>query len=275
MHISAAWADALSNGRCDGKGGLSAQTVKHLYRTLSQALKRAVRWRLIVQNPAEAVDPPRSPRRDMESLTPAQSGKLLHAIDSSALYMPVLLALMTGMRRREILGLRWRDVDLDRAVLSVRQTLQRTTDGLSFEAPKTRRSKRKIDLPASTVVTLRQHKKRQAEDLLARGVRDRFDLVICRRDGQPIQPRSLTKDFARTIARLDLPRVRFHDLRHTHITFGLEAGIHPKIMSERAGHASVSITLDTYSHASDSLQKDAAQSIDALLRTAIEHKQAN
>ncbi len=141
--------------------------------------------------------------------------------------------------------------------------------------PKTSRSRRTIDLPASLVTILGIHKKRQTEDLLALGRPDRLELVVCRSDGKPFQPRSLAKEFARTIKRHGLARVRFHDLRHSHIALGLMAGVHPKIMSARAGHASVSIALDTYSHAVPSLQKDAACSIDALLRPAIEHKMAN
>ena len=282
IHIQEAWSQAQAAGRRDGKGGLSAQTVKHHHRVLSQALKWAVRLRLLAQNPVEHVDAPRPRRREMQILSPAEVAQVLAAVDGTWLHMPILLAVTTGMRRGEILGLRWRDVDLDAGALSVRQMLEQTRgdaagdDGrrpsvLRFQEPKTARSRRRLDLPAMTVDALRGHKARQAERLLALGHRQTGDdLVIARQDGEPLHPDTLTKEFAGVVAGLDVPRVRFHDLRHTHLSHLLLNGVHPKVASERAGHASVTITLDTYSHVLPGMQADAAKSIDALLRTAIE-----
>ena len=149
---------------------LSAHTVKHLHRVLSQALKQAVRLRLLPRNPADDVDPPRPARLEMKILDQAQTARLLEAAETSPIYMPVLLAVTTGMRRGECLALRWRDADLDAGTLSVVATLEETkTPGerrhtLGFKAPKTDRSRRTIALPALTVEAMKRHRVRQAED---------------------------------------------------------------------------------------------------------------
>lgn len=272
LHVSAAWSKGLAQGRRDGTGGLSAQTVKHHHRILSQALKRAVRWRLVARNPAEDVDPPRPQRKEIAILSREETATLLKAINHTRLYIPVLLAVTTGMRRGEVLGLRWRDVDLEDGALSVAQVLEQTSDGLSFQPPKTARSRRLITLPALTVNALRSHKARQAQERLKLGLgRDDDGLVVCRSDGQPVQPRSLTHEFTRQVKRAGGRRVRFHDLRHTHISHLLQNGVHPKVASERAGHASVSITLDVYSHVMPGMQEEAASRIDEFLGTVLEH----
>ena len=250
---------------------LSAQTVKHCHRVLSQALRQAVRLRLLASNPADAVDAPRVARTEMKVLDQAQTATLLKATEGSSIYAPVLLAVTTGMRRGEILGLHWKDVDLDRSHLSVAQTLEETkAKGLVFKAPKTERSRRTITLPAIAVDGLRRHRTRQAEDRLRAGpIWIDHDLVCCRPDGMPLSPRQLSKTFAALSRRLGLG-VRFHDLRHTHISHLLAAGVHPKVASERAGHASISITLDVYSHLIPGMQEDAASRIDAALRAHLD-----
>ena len=271
IHISEVWAKALLEGRRDNSGGLSAQTVKHHHRVLSQALKWAVRMQLLSRNPAEDVDPPRVERKEMTILSPDETRKLLESISHTRLYIIVLLAVTTGMRRGEILGLRWRNVDLSVGRLSVVQVLEQTKDGVNFQAPKTPRSRRLIALPPMTVEALQAHKLQQSEALLRLGIRqDGGGLVVCRGDGEPIRPPSVSNEFGRLVKRIDVPRVRFHDLRHTHLSHLLSEGVHPKVASERAGHSSVSITLDVYSHVMPGMQEDAASKIDALLRTPLE-----
>ena len=186
--------------------------------------------------------------------------------------MPVVIAVTTGMRRGEVLGLRWRDVNLNDGMLSVARMLEQTRTGLTFHAPKTARSRRTISLPSFTIDVLRRHKVQQAQELLAMGIRrDEDGLVVCKPDGQPMEPEYLTREFGRMIAGADVPRIRFHDVRHTHISHLLLNGVHPKVASERAGQASVSITLDTYSHLLPGLQEGAAKQIDRMLRTVLEH----
>lgn len=270
LAIQEYYGKALAGGRRKGTGGLSAQTVMHHHRILSEALHQAVRWRLLHSNPCELVDPPRPVRRDMKTIDPEQTAKLLNAAAPLRIYVPVLLAATTGMRRGETLALRWKDVDLDSAVLAVTQTLEKVGKQLTFKAPKTERSRRTISLPQITVEALRRHRVKQAEERLAAGkAYVAQDLVCCNALGQPLDPDYVTHAFAKFATASKLT-IRFHDLRHSHISHLLAAGIHPKIASERAGHASVSITLDVYSHVIPGMQEDAAKRIDAALRTHLE-----
>ncbi len=174
------------------------------------------------------------------------------------------------MRRGEILALRWQDVDLDGATLSVCRTLEETRDGLNFKMPKTARSRRTITLPSFAVDALRRHRARQAEEkLLAGPAYDDHGLICARADGSPTKPDDMSRDFRRLAVRLGFG-ISFHGLRHTHLSHLLAAGVHPKVASERAGHASVGITLDTYSHVMPGLQEDAARKVDIAIRHALE-----
>jgi integrase len=264
-----AWA---IGGRRDGKaGGLSPQTRRHMHRVLRTALARAVEQQLIARNPADVFRKrlPKVERRKLVTLTADQSAQLLEALEHSRVYWPVLLALATGMRRGEILAVRWKNVDLENGTLRVVESLEQTKTTTRFKAPKSG-CHRAITLPAYAVTELRRLKREQAESLLALGVRQSGDtLLCCRADGEPHQPLSLTYEFARFMRRLkDLPRVRFHDLRHSHATQLLADGIHPKVASERLGHASVGITLDLYSHVTDTMQGEAAAKLDSAMQAA-------
>jgi integrase len=272
VHIQQAYNRWASGGRLDGKpGGLSPQTRRHIHRILRTALSRAVEQQVIVRNPADAFKKrlPKIERRTLMTLTAEQSVRLLEAIAHSRVYWPVMLALSTGMRRGEVLAVRWKNVDLERGTLRVMESLEQTKTGIRFKPPKTGRH-RVITLPAYAVEDLRRLKRQQAEELLALGVRPTGDTLLCARaDGKPHQPLSLTYEFARFMGRVkDLPRVRFHDLRHTHATQLLVSGVHPKIASERLGHASVGITLDLYSHVTDTMQSDAALKLDLAMQVA-------
>jgi integrase len=280
LHIQAYYSEALTKGRVRTlRGGiqetlppLAARTVKHHHRILSEALRQAVRLRLLQYNPCGDVDPPKPKRTEMKILDQARSAKLIRAVDGKLIYVPVLLAIMTGMRRGEILALRWRDLNLDGRTLQVTRTLEETATGIGFKEPKSERSRRSIALPTFAVEELRRHRRQQALDLLKLGIRQTDEtLVCCDHEAHPLRPRSVTKGFADLSRKLGLG-VRFHDLRHSHISHLLAAGVHPKVASERAGHASVSITLDVYSHLIPGMQEDAANRIDAALRTHLERR---
>lgn len=267
QHAYNGWAIA---GRRDGKtGGLSALTRRHIHRILSSALTRAVEQQLIARNPCELLKKrlPRVEHREMPVLTAGQARHLLNAIRHTRVYWPVLIALTTGMRRGEILALRWRNVGENSGVVSVVESLEQTKRGLRFKPPKNGKG-RSILLPAFAMEELRRWKREQAEELLALGVRQSGDTLVCARaDGEPMQPRSLTHEFTVLMSKFrDLPRVRFHDLRHSHATQLLSAGVHPKIAQERLGHSTISITMDLYSHVTETMQEDAAARIDAALR---------
>jgi integrase len=169
------------------------------------------------------------------------------------------------------LALRWRNADLDRGTVRIVESLEQTKSGLRFKSPKTDRA-RAVTLPSFAVEESRRLKREQAESLLLLGVRQTADTLVCaRRDGKPLQPQSLTHEFPRFLARLgsDFPRVRFHDLRHSHATQLLLAGVHPKVAQERLGHSTISTTLDLYSHVTATMQEDAAGRLDAAFRGAI------
>lgn len=183
------------------------------------------------------------------------------------LYWPTLLALATGMRRGEILALRWKNIDLGRQTLQVVGSLEQTKAGVRFKPPKTGRS-RAVTLPSFAVEELRRLKREQAQESLTIGVRQTGDSLVCgRADGEPLMPDSLTHEFARLEFK-DMPRVRFHDLRHSHATQLLTSGIHPKVAQERLGHSTITTTLDLYSHVSETMQGDAAARFDEAFRSA-------
>jgi integrase len=263
-----------SEGRRDGKpGGLSPRTRRHIHRILKSALTRAVEQQVLARNPADAFKKrlPKVERCEMATLTVEQAQLLLARIKHTRVYWPVLIALATGMRRGEVLALRWRNVDFEHQSIRVVESLEQTkAGGLRFKAPKTNKT-RAITLPSFAVEELRRLKREQAEELLKLGVRLSGDTLLCARaDGEPHQPRSLTHEFTYLVGRVkDLPRVRFHDLRHSHATQLLSAGVHPKIAQERLGHSTISTTLDLYSHVTGTMQEDAAAKLDAAFQAAI------
>ena len=273
VYIQDAYNGWASGGRRDGKaGGLAPLTRRHIHRILSSALARAVEQQLIARSPCDVFRKrlPKVERREMATLTAEQSARLLAAVRHSHIYWPVLIALATGARRGEVLAIRWRNVDLDRRTVRIVESLEQTQSGLRFKSPKTDRA-RAVTLPSFTVDELRRLKQEQAESLLMLGVRQTGDTLVCaRRDGEPLQPQSLTHEFPRFLARLkDFPRVRFHDLRHSHATQLLLAGVHPKVAQERLGHSTVTTTLDLYSHVTATMQEDAADRLDAAFRGAM------
>jgi integrase len=272
-HIQKVYSDWATGGRRDGKeGGLSPQTRRHIHRILKAALARAVEQQIIARNPADAFKKrlPKVERRPMTVLTPAQSMALLVDIRVTAVYAPTLIGLATGMRRGEILALRWHNLDLDRGIVHVVESLEQTKKGLRFKAPKTNKA-RSITLPSFAIDELRRLKRAQAEVLMAMGVRQAGDTLVCaREDGEPWSPHLLTKAFTRVVGTLEnIPVVRFHDLRHSHASQLLSAGVHPKVVQERLGHSTITTTLDLYSHVAETIQLDAATRLDAVFRGAI------
>lgn len=269
-HVQSYYAKALSDGRRDGKGGLSAQTVLHHHRVLREALNRAVKWGLLAVNPADAVEPPRPARKETRVLDGPDSAKLLRAAEPTRFFAPVLLALTTGMRRGEILGLRWSDLDLDAGTLAVRQTIEQTRAGLRFKEPKTQKSRRLVPLASIAVDALKSHRTAQVASRLALGsAYQDHGLVFPAPDGHPWNPASFSAAFIKLATGAGLPKLRFHDLRHSHATQLLRLGIHPKIVSERLGHATTGITLDLYSHVVPGMQEDAVARVDKSLRVAL------
>ncbi|WP_407531010.1 tyrosine-type recombinase/integrase [Methylobacterium oryzisoli] len=269
--ISSAYAKALESGRRDGKGGLSPRTVHHMHRILRQALDQAVRWRMLHHNPADLVKPPKVERRAMRALDAAETARLLAHFRPTRMFVPVLLGVTCGLRRGEVTALTWGAVDLKTGQLSIAVSSEQTKAGVRLKETKSGRA-RVVALPSLAVDELRRHRLAQAEELLRVGEKvTQTTRVFAQADGSPVQPNSLTHEFVRILRQArGLPRIRFHDLRHSHATHLLASGVHPKIAQERLGHSSVGITLDLYSHVLPGMQADAAAKVDAALREAID-----
>ncbi|HEX2107738.1 MAG TPA: site-specific integrase [Rubrobacteraceae bacterium] len=230
--------------------GLSPKTVKYIHTTLHRALKQAVRWGLVPRNVAAEVDPPKVLKPEITPLSPAQARALLEAAKGNRLEALYVLAVTTGMRRGEILGLGWEAVELEAGTVRVRRTLTLAKGGPRLTEPKTKGSRRSIRLTASAVGALERHQEcQQAEGIALNGSWADRGLVFCTRRGTPIRRDNLhDKSWKPLLKRSGLPDTRFHDLRHTCATLLLTKGVHPKIVSEMLGHSSIAITLDTYSH---------------------------
>jgi integrase len=268
-HISGAYAKALTGGRRSGTGGLSARTVTHMHRILRQALQQAVGWQVLVRNPADLVKPPKVEHQQMSVYDPDATAELIEAARPLSIFIPILLAVLCGLRRGEITALLWRCVDLDTGQLSIVASTEQTKAGCREKETKSGRC-RTVALPALLVEELRQHRVRQAQNLFELGIRLTGDsYVVAQADGSPLQPNSLTHAFTLFLADRGLKRIRLHDLRHSHATHMLASGIHPKVASERLGHSKVGITLDLYSHVLPGMQSEAAARVDDVLRNAL------
>jgi integrase len=261
LHLQRLYASLLS----DLERPLSGGSVLNLHLVLTQALSQAVRWGYLSSNPASGAQPPRPRRAEPIAVDARLCERLLEATKGTRLECPAAIAIATGMRRGEILGLRWSDLDEDRTIAHVRRSIQPTRSGLVYEDPKTRRSRRAVVLPEFLGPYLeRQHTDQDRRRSEAGRSWAESDVIVDRGDGSPINPDTLSSGWRGFLRRAGLPHVRFHDLRHAHATLMLQQGVHPKIVSERLGHASIGITLDTYSHVLPAMQQEAAAAFDEL-----------
>jgi len=247
--------------------GLSPRSVLHLHRVVHRALAHAHRWGLVDANQADLVEPPRPEPREMKALSPGEARRVLVAASGDRFEALYAMAITTGMRQGELLGLRWRDVDLDGRSVRVTGSLQYIPGrGLRVSSPKTARSRRNVLISEVAAAALFEHQRRQElERAESTGWEDN-DLVFPNRRGRPIYATNLLdRSFSQLLQRAGVPRVRFHDLRHTAATLLLGQGVHPKVVSEMLGHTNTSITLDLYSHATPTMQREVAGAFDRLL----------
>ena len=266
-HLQHYYSQKLSGGRCDGKGGLSPRTVRHHHVNLHTALESAVKWGLLSRNPADAVSPPRSQRPEWHILSEDDIHTFLKAAKATPYYALFYLAIYTGMRRSELLALRWCNIDLLLCQIYVTRTLHQLRDGsIIYRAPKTVKGRRMIALSPSAAFALREHKEKQELEcaMLGTSLKD-DDLVFSQVDGKPLLPNTVTHAWIKIVRRTGLEGVRLHDARHSHASLMLKQGTHPKIVSERLGHANIGITLDTYSHILPGLQEAAADRFDKMV----------
>jgi integrase len=245
------------------KRGLSATTVQHTHAVLRPALRQAVADGLLSRSPAEGLRLPSAKGAERTVLGPEHVTRMLEEARGTRLHPYLSLAVLTGMRPGELLALRWGDVDLDAASVTVRRARKR--DG-SIGATKTARSRRRIDLPEIVVRSLRVHRMAMLEARIAAGSEWRdTNLVFTTWTGGMLHPRNLTRAFKALLRRADVPDIRLYDLRHTNATLLLLRNIPARVVSERLGHANINLTLDTYTHVLPTMGKDAARELDDLL----------
>ncbi len=247
--------------------GLSARTVLHHHRVLSQALKQAVRWGLLASNPADAVTPPRAAPRELRTLRPEEVALLEDAAPDDEFRRLIQVAVKTGLRLGELLGLQWKDIDLEGGRMRIQRSASYRNGETTLGPVKTGRSQRPVALSAETLAVLRAQRASQRARRLELGPAYRdHDLVFAAADGSAQPPYRISGRFRSVAARAGVGGVRFHDLRHAMATAALGAGVHVKVVSERLGHSTTQITLDTYSHVLPDLQREAAELIDEALR---------
>jgi integrase len=244
------------------EGGLSERTALHVYRVLFTALEQAVKWQVVDRNVATSVRPPKPPKRSVDPPDPEDITRLLDEVRGSEIEMPTVIAVGTGMRLGEVLGLRWKDVDLDAGSARVVQTIQVDR---SFGTPKTHRSARPIGLPQFVIDALKAHRRSQNRlRLIAGDAWQDLDLISCRPDGTPLDPRRVSRLFTAVAHRLGLGYT-FHGLRHAYASLMLLSGVDLKVISGLLGHSSIGITADLYLHVAEKANQEAAGKLDALL----------
>jgi integrase len=263
-----AWHSTLKRiGRKDGEGGVSAKTISHAHRILQKALADALKNDMIAKNVATAQQPPKREGKEVVILTDEQVKALLPALEGCAMYTPAITALFTGLRRGELLALRWANVDLDAKVARVREALEETESAIRVKEPKTRKGLRDVTLPDLVVEVLRKHRQLQLEQRLALGLGKLPGdaLVFPRADGGLRSPKNFSSCWRIVAARIGLGDVTFHALRHTHASQLIDAGVDIVTISRRLGHASPNVTLGIYAHLYRKSDDKAAQAINAAL----------
>jgi len=259
--------EKLNAGRKDGKGGLSTRTVKYFHSIIREALEQAVKEGMIPRNIADATSPPVTKNKQMQPLTETELLAFFDYAGKDRLYAAYMTAAFTGLRRGELLGLNWNAVDLDKGIVNVTRQLLSLKNGLFLEETiKTKDGKRSILLTNDNIQELKAHKERQEQEkLLAREVYQDSGFVFCKEDGTALDPKWFLKHFQLLLKKANLPIIRIHDLRHTHATLLLQRGVPAKLVQERLGHKSITMTLDLYSHVNSEMAKTAAVSLNGFM----------
>jgi len=236
--------------------GLSKRTVRYIHSVLHKTLKQALMWGMVSRNVSDLVEAPRPEKYIPQFYTKEQINKLLKAVEDHRYYPIYVLAVYCGFREGEVLGIHHEDIDLQNGVINVRHAVLTLKGGLVITEPKTASSKRAVTLPPTALKVLKKHLEQ---------LKNNQGLIFTTSTGRPISPRNLVRHFKSAIKKAGLPDIRFHDLRHSHASLLLAAGVNPKIVQERLGHSQISLTLDTYSHVIPSLQDEAAEKVEEIL----------
>lgn len=272
------YSSKLRNGRVDGKGGLSPRTIRHIHNVVHGALEQAFKEGKVAKNVSDLVKLPKKTKPEISILSLEQVQEFLDAAKSDRLYAAFLLELNTGLRRGEVLGLRWKDIDFNRGKFTVRQTVQRVKvpngdrkTQIIFGTPKTNRSKRSLPLPPEVIKELKAHKARINQERLAAGkAYENKDLVFCNELGQPLDPRAFTKKYERMLETAGLEKVTFHSLRHTVAILAIKNGVPVKTVQDLLGHEDFSTTMNLYGdHVDSEMLEQAVMTLNSLINKKI------
>ena len=226
--------------------GLSPKNIRDTFNNVNAAMKKAVKVRLIPYNPCEAVELPKLKKYRANVYPPEMIQKLLDVAQGTDMYLPVFLLVMVGLRRGELLALRWEDIDFKNNVLKVRSNMVNGEDGCVIKAPKSEAGIRDIHLGKDVMEVLKIAKAQYLQDMFASGAYfQRLNFVVHQEDGSPIKPDSMTRKWSRFLEANNLPKIRLHDLRHSNATALIQAGVNPRVVQQRLGHSDVNITLNT------------------------------
>lgn len=248
-------------------GGTSPRTTRLIHAVLHRALNHALKIGLVVRNVSDAATLPKVPRKEMKTLDDYQVRQLIQVAEGTRMQVLFWIAVTTGLRQGEILGLKWSDIDWNTGRMQIqRQVQRRKGEGLVFCEPKSASGRRVITLGKATIERLKEHKERQYQEKILAGEKwQDYDLIFPTPRGTPLDYANVLKAYKKCLQAAGLPNLRFHDLRHTAATLMLQQGINPKIVQERLGHADISLTLNTYSHVLPSMQDEVAEKMDELL----------
>ena len=243
------------------------RTVQLIHAVLHRALNQAMKWNIVQRNVTDVVDRPKFSRREMKVLNQDEANRFLKSAREGPLYALYVLAITCGLRQGELLALKWKDFDVKAGTVHIQRQVRWVKGKALFKEPKTSKSRRTVMLPQVAVTALQKHHAVQAKQRLANGKKwQDHGLIFTTEVGTAInQSNLLSKSFYPLLMKAEVPRIRFHDLRHTAATLLLQQGVHPKIVQERLGHSRISMTLDTYSHVLPAMQQEAADKMDAIL----------
>lgn len=251
------------------KKGLSARIVRYTHAVLRSALQHAVKVNMLPRNEAQLVQLPKQTSKEMDVLNQDEVVAFLDALQGNRFATMFSFALATGCRPEEFYALQWKDIDFEKGTAIIRRALitHRKGGGWHFSEPKTKQSRRTIPLPVSTIKELRNHRRRQLEAKLKLGTAwNNFDLVFASEIGTPLNPPNVTRAFKKALQKADIrTSIRLYDLRHTTATLLLQAGVNPKVVSERLGHSTIVLTLDVYSHVLPGMQEAATEQLEGLI----------
>ena len=246
--------------------GLSPKTIRNVYNNLNAAMKKAVVLRMLPFNPCDGVELPKLIRYEAKVYDTQEIKRLLEAAKGSDMYLVVLLGVSVGLRRGEMLGLKWASVNFEAKTISIRENRVMADKELITKGPKSAAGQRTVSIGDEVVAALSQARMDYFNDRAELGAKFRDDdYVVRQKDGRPLRPDSMTQKWERFLERNNLPHIRLHDLRHSHATALIQAGVSPKVVQQRLGHADVSITLNTYTHVLPGMDQEAAAKIDDLI----------